>query len=107
MWNSWAKFDRLKEALRYRGIDPSALSLHQLMRVLSKRATDRNLNDWIWQLLLFLEPPSCQMSHCEHYGHSLAFCGCSDGKIPGRCAKYRAFKKRRTEKEQKKQEAIP
>lgn len=105
MWNSCAKFSRLKKALEYRGLDPKNLDVDQLSRVLKKRGiTDAKQNPIVWGLLDVLEPPGCQMSHCKFYGNSTAFCNCGDGRLPSKCDIYRDYKNRCKEREQKRVE---
>lgn len=99
MWNSCAKSDRLKTAIRYRGLDPDNLSISKLAGVLRKRGiTDKVQNDLIWDLISYLEPPGCRMSHCKFYGNQGFFCNCSKEKVPGRCKIYRDFKKRKKDR---------
>ena len=106
MWNFWHKEERLKEALRYRGVDPEAMSVGKLMACLSRRSTDKVLNPLIYELLSILEPQACWMEHCEHYGGQCSFCHCRLKKVPGRCGIYRAFKKRKAARAAKKAAAI-
>lgn len=107
MWNSCAKFNRLKKALRYRGLDPDNLNLDELSRVLKKRGiTDARQNPMIWELIKTLEPPGCDMNHCENYGNSPCFCNCRKELVPSKCKIYKEYKKRRKEKEQKRIEKI-
>ena len=100
MWNSWNKVKRLEKAMAMRGLNPESFSLRGLLMVLEKRgAADKDLNPLVWNLIQFLEPPSCPMSHCEHYGCSGAPMNCSDGRVPGRCSILKAFKKRKAARE--------
>ena len=41
MWNFWHKEERLKEALRYRGVDPEAMSVGKLMVWINSVQTNR------------------------------------------------------------------
>ena len=102
MWNAFKKEGRLKAALRYKGLDPDNLRISDLLDVIAKRCTDQELNPLVWRLIGFLEPASCQMTHCEHFGNSPAFCNCVLKKIPGKCGINRKFKKRQAEREKKK-----
>ena len=99
MWNSCAKFDRLKKALKHRGLNPESLNLNELARVFKKRGiTDKKQNDIVCSVLSILEPPNCWMSHCKHFGGQSFFCYCTKEKIPGKCNIYRDYKKRQKEK---------
>lgn len=104
MWNACQKRDRLEAALRMRGIDPECMSVGDLDRVLMRRATDRELNGIVWQLISILEPPPCHMSHCEFHGGQSAPMNCAAGKIPGRCKILKDFKKRQAARAEAKKE---
>jgi hypothetical protein len=96
MNNVYAKFERLRKAIAYRGLDPKSLDIDRFLYTLINRGiTESKLNEVIWNVLKTLEPPGCQMSHCEHYGHQSAFCNCSKEEIPGKCKIHREFLKRR------------
>jgi len=100
MWNSYAKLDRLKKALKTRGIDSNNMSLARLLGTLEKRGmTDREMNGLVWQLIGKLEPPGCTMSHCKNYGNSGAPCNCGLERLPGRCKEYREYLKRCKERD--------
>jgi len=100
MWNSYAKLERLKKALKNRGIDPDNMSLTRLLGTLEKRGmTDREMNGLVWQLIGRLEPPGCTMSHCKNYGNSSAPCNCRLERIPGRCKEFREYLKRCEERD--------
>ncbi len=100
MWNSCAKFDRLKKAIQYRGLDPLNLDLNEFSKVLSKRGiTDTIQNSIVWDLLLVLEPPMCRMTHCKHHGGQRSFCNCSLERMPGMCSINRNYLKRKKERE--------
>ena len=95
-WNACAKFGRLADALRMRGLDPANFSLVQLDKVLRRRGiTDRELSPIVWTLINHLEPPGCTMGHCKFYGHSSSPMNCADGRVPGRCEIFRDYKARR------------
>lgn len=97
--NSYAKFDRLRKAIKFRGLDPKRLDIDLLLdKLISRGITDNALNGILWKFLSVLEPPACQMSHCRHYGHQSAFCNCSKGEIPGKCKIHRDYLKRRKER---------
>lgn len=99
MMNSYMKFDRLRKAIKFRGLNPKSLDIDLfLYKLISRGITDSALNGIIWKFLSVLEPPGCQMSHCKHYGHSGAFCNCSKGEIPGKCKIHRDYLKRRRER---------
>lgn len=101
MWNSCQKFDRLKKAIEYRGLDPNNISLNDFAKLLAKRGiTDTVQNKIVWMLLEVLEPPVCNMTHCEHYGGQSSFCNCSLERIPGRCPINRDYLKRKKEREE-------
>lgn len=108
MWNSLAKWDRLKNALRMRKIDPTAIDLDALCRVLTKRGiSDRDLNDIVWSLINILEPPACPMTHCKAYGHSTAPMNCRIGRLPGHCKDLRAYRQRKAARESAKRSPAP
>ena len=99
MWNSCNKVVRLKKALEYRKVNPNSINLDDLGTVLTRRGiTDATANGIIYGLLSVLEPPGCEMTHCEHYGLSGSFCSCFLGKVPGQCSINRAFTKRNKER---------
>ncbi len=99
MNNVYAKFERLRKAIAFRKLNPKRLDIDSFLYVLNKRGmTESTLNETIMAVLASLEPPCCQMSHCEHYGHQSAFCNCSKEEIPGKCKIHRAFLKRRKER---------
>lgn len=99
MWNSLAKFRRLKKALEYRGLNSEKLNIDKLFDVLIKRSTDNELNKIVWSIIAILEPSQCYMTHCKEYGNQSSFCNCGSGTIPGKCSIYRAYKKRKKAKD--------
>ena len=102
MWNAYAKWSRLKKAMQSRGLDPDIFSIDRLADVLETRGiTDSIMNPVIWSLITYLEPPSCFMTHCKHYGCSGSPCNCAANKVPGRCKILRAYKKRQEIKKAK------
>lgn len=123
MWNSYAKMQRVRVALRHHYLKELSGFYHgqDLERVACDRSdtkyrgfkeiidlavkkgmTDTILNDFIIKLIGCLEPPSCLMTHCKHYGNQESFCDCSLERIPHNCDIYRAFRKRKREREKKK-----
>lgn len=94
MGNACRKMERLRENLRRRNIDPEAVNIGKLAAVLSKRTTDKRLNDIIFAVIEILEPEPCRMTHCKEYGGASFFCGCGLEKIPGRCKIHQEYKKR-------------
>ena len=96
MWNAYAKWGRLKKAMRSRGLNPDSFSADELCDVLERRGiTDRRLNAVLWEVISLLEPPPCYMTHCKHYGNSTEPCNCGAGKVPGRCKINRDYKARK------------
>jgi hypothetical protein len=101
MWNSCAKFSRLKKAFERHGLDPKALDLNAAAKLLKKRGiTDTVQNRMASELIHLLEPPPCYMSHCGHFGGQSYFCQCSLERVPGHCPIYRDFSKRKKEREE-------
>ena len=99
MGKACRKVGRLKKALEYRGIEPGYIDIGNLGTVLTKRGiTDAMANGIIWDLIAVLEPPCCEMTHCEHYGNTVSFCSCVLERIPGQCPTNRAFMKRNRER---------
>ena len=92
---------RVEAALGYHGFDPRAVKMCDLFLCLQKRTTADSLNNLVQHLIGILEPPSCWMTHCKHYGNSTEFCNCGLEKVPGRCSINRAFKKRQAERKAK------
>ncbi len=102
MWNAYAKLGRLKKALQSRGLDPEKMSIKELLYTLEKRGmADHEMNNLVWQIIGYLEPPGCTMSHCKHSGGSSASCECGLGRIPGRCKEHREYLKRCKERDAK------
>lgn len=101
MWNAHAKLGRLESALRFRRVDPGRMTAEQLIGCLAKRTTDRQLNNLVGDMLGILEPPGCEMSHCEHYGNTTSFCNCRKEFVPGNCGRLRAYRKRKKAREAK------
>lgn len=100
MWNAYTKWPRLKTALQTHDINPDAINLDKLGRVLEKRGiTDAKLNNLVWLLITALEPPGCPMTHCKEYGHASAPMNCGAGKQPGRCSILREYKQRKKARE--------
>lgn len=102
MWNSYAKLKRLETALERCGLNPSQFSALNLMNTLERRGcSDNKLSSIVTDLLTFLEPPNCYMSHCENYGGQRAPCNCGIKQIPGRCSILKAYKLRKKERVEK------
>ncbi|WP_449246288.1 hypothetical protein [Desulfarculus baarsii] len=96
--NTYKTQARLRKAMEYRGVN----DLNGLFREAAKRADDNRLHGLYFDLAKILEPPACTMSHCESHGGVGCFCDCCEDRVPGRCAKYQAFRKRQIEKGKKK-----
>ena len=98
MWNAYRYWDRLKDALRKRDIDPDRINLSQFANLLIKRGlTDRKMNNVVWGLLHLLEPSQCTMTHCKNY-YTHSSCSCNIEKAPGRCKIFNEYKKRKANK---------
>ena len=94
MWRSIERIDRLAKALTYREIDHRKIDIYDLEKTLKRRGiTDAKLSDVCDVLLNYLEPKSCQMSHCESHGVD-GFCCCCENLVPSKCKKHRDFLKR-------------
>lgn len=92
MWNSFAKLERLNTALLHCEPDPRQLDIDRLFLKLRQRGMqDKDLNPIIWSFICALEPPQCQMGHCQYYGGQSSFCNCSSGRVPGRCKEHQDF----------------
>lgn len=95
MKHSWRMVHRLSAALRTKGIDAENMSWSSLHRFLLERGmSDSELAAITLRMIETLEPPSCPMTHCQHYGGVTAPMMCAAGVIPGRCKILRAFRQR-------------
>lgn len=94
MWRACGRELRVREALKYRGIDHEKINLRNLENIMVKRGiTDRKLCDLYDKMLSYLEPKSCRMCHCESHGVA-GFCNCCESLVPSKCKKNREFMKR-------------
>jgi hypothetical protein len=94
MWRATGRIERLIKALEFREVDSKRINIHELEGILIKRGiTDTKLCGIYSVLLHYLEPKSCQMYHCEHYGID-GFCNCCKNLVPSKCKKHRDFLKR-------------
>lgn len=95
MWRSTDRLGRIEKALEYRAINHEKINLYyDLHRTLIRRGiTDTKLCDVYNILIHYLEPKSCQMSHCEDHGVA-GFCNCCKNIVPSKCKKHRDFLKR-------------
>lgn len=64
-------------------------------------ANDADTAAWLHRLIGWLEPPACEMGHCEHAGGVGSFCRCGLARVPGRCPIRRGYRKRAAERERK------
>ncbi|MDI3260302.1 MAG: hypothetical protein QJR02_11460 [Sinobacteraceae bacterium] len=88
---------RLEKALVRAGVgNGSAFSVRELRAVLERRGmSDQEMHALFFQLIRVLEPPSCFMTHCKHFGGSGAPMNCSLERVPGRCSINREYKQRK------------
>jgi hypothetical protein len=92
--------NRLSHALLYRGIEVKH-ELSTMLLVLQTRAkSDRELDGIFLAILKIIEPPYCQMTHCENHT-SYGMCGCAKHLVPGRCKIHSDYLKRKRVKEEK------
>lgn len=100
---------RLKKALEFRNLDPANLDVSSLCHELMRRGNaDRRVDSSLSGIVNLLEPPSCYMTHCKHYGGVSSFCNCAkpqkEGEptlIPGKCSIYRQYNQRKKAKNEK------
>ena len=121
---TWPLLPRLERALQHR-LDHGPLSgdlripmdaaptrpigaaeMRRLIRALledadRRGATDRDMSVWLHRLIAWLEPPACEMDHCEHAGGVGSFCRCRLERVPGRCPIRRAYRRRVAERDRK------
>lgn len=95
-YNYWA---RLKKACEYRDVDVNAIS--KLVDVVRKRASgDREVANIFFHIITKIEPPCCQMSHCESYT-AYGFCNCGFSRVPSKCKKHRDYLQRQYDRMEK------
>ena len=66
--------------------------------------SDRDMHSLFFDVIKVLEPPSCYMTHCKHFGGSGAPMNCGAERVPGRCSILKEFKQRKAAKEKAKAE---
>jgi len=93
-WGFHPQRQRTEDAIAHREIE----SIDQLLTELNRRGSGRQVRDVFWRIQTLLEPSSCQMAHCESHT-AMAFCNCAKGKVASRCAKHRAYLRRRRQRE--------
>ena len=90
---------RLKKAVDRSGMLDGSLSIDVLRRVLQRRGmSDRDIHSLFSTVITALEPPSCYMSHCKHFGGTGASMNCGLERVPGRCPILRQYKQRKAQK---------
>lgn len=98
---------RLKKAIDRAGMLEDSLSVDVLCRVLKRRGmSERKIHALFFEIIRALEPPSCYMSHCRHFGGVGAPMNCGLERVPGRCSILREYKQR-AEKRGAKSAAAP
>lgn len=86
--------------------DEQRFSVRELRQALERRGmSDRDIHSLFFNIIGVLEPPSCPMSHCKHYGGCGAPMNCSLERVPGRCTILKEFKQRHAAKAEKKAQA--
>lgn len=83
--------ERFNQALAHRKIT----TISQLVDCVRRRAAgDHEVADILNGLIHVIEPPGCQMGHCEKHT-AYGFCNCGDGLEPSKCKKHREYIARR------------
>lgn len=90
--------DRLEAAIRYyvfphsKGSEPRKIvSATDLLDAMETRSTtEKELRPLFKEMSMSLEPPNCEKGHCEKHSE-YAFCGCTGGKVPGRCKEAKEY----------------
>ncbi len=88
---------RFWKALEHRKIN----TIEELVESVCKRAGgNREVADKLLGLSMLIEPPRCQMDHCDDHT-TYGFCCCRQHLEPTKCQKHREFIKRQQERCQK------
>lgn len=86
---------------RFTGTEVASLLRSVLEDAAQRGARDQDMAAWLHQLIAWLEPPACDMNHCQHAGGVGSFCRCALERVPGRCPIRRDYRKRAAERERK------
>jgi hypothetical protein len=71
-------------------------TVRELREALERRGmSDQKIHSLFFEVINTLEPPSCYMSHCKHFGGSGASMNCRLERVPGRCSIYKEYKLRK------------
>lgn len=74
-------------------------TVRELREALERRGmSDRDIHSLFHTIIAVLEPPSCVMQHCKHFGGSGSPMNCALERVPGRCSILKQFKQRKAEK---------
>lgn len=94
---------RLEKAIaRAKVGNGTAFTVRDLRAALERRGmSDRDMHSLFFAVIKALEPPSCYMTHCKHFGGSGAPMNCGLERMPGRCTILKEFKQRKADKEAK------
>lgn len=83
----------------HRSSDEQRFSVRDLREALERRGMpDRDIHGLFFKIINALEPPSCPMSHCKHYGGCGAPMNCGLERVPGRCSILKEYKQRKAGK---------
>lgn len=93
---------RLEKAVARAGMTDGSISIRELRRVLERRGmSEQKMHSLFFTIINVLEPPSCFMTHCKHYGGSGYPMNCGLEKTPGRCKILKDFRDRKADKVKK------
>jgi hypothetical protein len=97
---------RLEKAIaRAKVGNGTTFTVRDLRAALERRGmSDRDMHSLFFDVIKVLEPPSCYMTHCKHFGGSGAPMNCGAERVPGRCSILKEFKQRKAAKEKAKAE---
>lgn len=93
---------RLEKAVERVGLKDGSISVFDLRKALTKRGmSDRDMHAMFHRIITVLEPPSCYMSHCKHFGGGGSPMNCQLERVPGRCQILKEYKIRKADREAK------